>query len=134
MGYSHGKAQQSRRKRMCAFTACVLPPTSRPRRAAEPFLWLQCGHFCAASGLPQTWKQLSKTGQTQRPPQIRPKTAQNPSLGQGCCSSPKSGTLRLTRANKWCFCMGCLWGNTTSRRQKMCAFTACGHFLRRCSP
>ena len=43
-----------------------LSPASRPRRAAKPILWLQRGHFCVASGLPQTWKHSCSNGWTQR--------------------------------------------------------------------
>ena len=64
----------SLRKRMCAFTAYVRFLRRRgPAGLREPILWLQRGHFCVVIGLSQTWKQLSKTGQTQRPQQIRQK-------------------------------------------------------------
>ena len=66
--------------------------------------------------------------------QIGPKPAQNPSLGQGCYPSPKEATQRLTRANTRDFYVGCLWDDTTSRRKRMCAFTACVRFLRRRGP
>ena len=66
--------------------------------------------------------------------QIRPKMARTPSLGLGYSLSLKEATQRLTRANTRDFYVGCLWDDTTSRRKRMCAFTACVRFLRRRGP
>ena len=43
-----------------------LPPASRPRRAAGAFSLVTAWSFCAASGLPQTWKHSCSNGWTQR--------------------------------------------------------------------
>ena len=64
---------------------------------------------------------------------IRPKPARSPSLVLGCSPPLKNRTPRLTGANTGCFCAWVLWG-TTSRRMRMCAFTASVRFLRRRGP
>ena len=46
----------------------------------------------------------------------------------------KEAAQRLTGANKGYFCAEVLWDDTTSRRKRMCAFTACVRFLRRRGP
>ena len=66
--------------------------------------------------------------------QIRLKPARNPSLRLGCYPPRNNRTQRLTRANKGDFCVECLLDDTTSRRKRMCAFTACVRFLRRRGP
>ena len=66
--------------------------------------------------------------------QIRPKKARNPPPGQGCYPPSKEAAQRLTGANRGYFCAEVLWDDATSRRKRMCAFTACVRFLRRRGP
>ena len=125
----------SLRKRMCAFSAYVRFLRRRgPAGLRSLFFGYSVVIFAPPCSLSQTWKHSCSNGWTQRSLKFARKQLKILLLGRDAVLSPKAGTLRLTRANKWCFCMGCLWGNTTNRRQKMCAFTACGHFLQRCSP
>ena len=53
-------SKNSRRKWMHANGVRPLPPASRPRRAAEPFLLLQRGYFCTATSLANSWNFQSR--------------------------------------------------------------------------
>ena len=66
--------------------------------------------------------------------QIRSKPPRNPALVLGCCPPLKEVTQRLTGANKGYFCVVLVGMIQQSRRNRMCAFTACVRFLRRCGP
>ncbi len=86
---------------MCAFTACVRFLRRRgPAGLRSLFFDYSVVIFALSHGLAQTWKQLSKTGRAQCPPQIRQKRFEVLLWCWECSPPLKNRTQRLTGANK----------------------------------
>ena len=84
-----------------------LSPASRPRRAAEPFLWLQRGHFCVTMQSIPNAETIGQQRVDTAFSQIRQKRLEVLLWGGDTTLPLKNRTQRLTRANTGDFCV---WG------------------------